>query len=373
MLEEMQTPDPQLKYLLALHRGLNLTSHRFEKLKIYFQSDWKRCYTAKISEWQRAEVDEKGITKFFSKRPELNPDKELALLHQCNATVLIKGTSQYPHSLLHTYDAPPLLFCRGNLKENDFPSISVVGSRKISSYGKRAGEQIVKELALRGITIISGLAYGVDMLAHQTAVAHQSRTIAVLGNGIDSIYPQAHSKQAEHWLEEDKLVILSEHLPGTPGIPEYFPRRNRIVTGLSRATIVVEAAAKSGSLISAELALEQNREVFAVPGEIFSPTSTGCNQLIADQKAIPALSGDQILSHLGLNNLSEQRQAQTQIPKIGIEADILRLFQGNEKYHIDDLSRNSVIPHHQLTSTLMIMEMKGLVQQLSNQLYVKNC
>ena len=168
------------------------------------------------------------------------------------------------------------------------------------------------------------------------------------------------------------MVVLSEFLPGVEGLAENFPRRNRIITGLSKATIVMEGAIKSGSLISGKLALEQDREVFAVPGDIFSPTSQGCNHLIAENIASPALSGKQILDQLGLERQHQKKRALIVLPETGIESDIFGLFQHHHPYHVDELSRKSPLSHQQITSTLIIMEMKGLVKNMGLQTYVKN-
>lgn len=360
------------KFLVALHRGMNLTFLRFQKLKSYFGGDWAAAFHAGKRELLEAGLDLRGVEKFLANRDQINPEHEQALLEKCGARVLIHGEKNFPQPLEHIPQPPVLIFCRGKLEETDFPAIAVVGSRKVSSYGRRVAEKIVGELADAGITIVSGLAFGADTLAHKVALEHGSRTIAVLGNGIDTVYPQTNKSFAETFLKEDRGVLLSEYLPHTEMHPEYFPVRNRIVAGLAKATLILEAAERSGSLITAELAVDQGREVFSVPGEIFAEQSAGCNQLLAKGQAAPALSGLQILAALGLGNLQEKKSAQKTIPTTETEGKILALFENGEKQHLDDLVRSSPFPPPVTSSTLSILEIKGLVRNLGNQTYVKN-
>ncbi|MDH3324209.1 MAG: DNA-protecting protein DprA, partial [Candidatus Peregrinibacteria bacterium] len=207
-----------------------------------------------------------------------------------------------------------------------------------------------------------------DVLAQKCAVGHGARTISILGNGIDQICPATNRSFGEKVLSENKGAILSEYLPGVDARPEYFPVRNRIVAALSKATIAIEAAEKSGSLITCNLAIDFGKEVFAVPGEIFSPNSKGTNGLILKGVAAPAVSGQQILEYLGLKNIEQQKKAKMNVPEVGIEADILQLF-GNEKMHIDDLIRVAKFPGNVVSSTVSILEIKGYVVNLGGQVY----
>ncbi|MCF7831053.1 DNA-processing protein DprA [Candidatus Gracilibacteria bacterium] len=288
-----------LKFLLATHRALNLTPTRFQKLQLYFKDDWEKVFKAQITELQQAGLDPKGIEKFLTSRENIIPYKEKERVDKCGAQVLIYGQDNYPENLKNIPFPPVILFLRGHLQEEDCPCISVVGSRDISSYGEMAIQNIVAKIAQKGITIVSGLAIGADTLAHRMALEHGARTIAVLGSGIDDIYPVRNKELAENFLRYGQGAILSEYLPGTPIRPENFPLRNRIISGLSQATIVIEAKEKSGSLITAQTAIDQGKEVFAVPGSIFAENSKGTNQLILWGGVHPALSGEQILEQLG--------------------------------------------------------------------------
>lgn len=364
--------EQNLMYLLAIHRSMNLTMNRWKKLKNVFANDLQKLFKAKISDLQSVDLDKQGIEKFLSTRDSIDPEQELRLLKKCNAKVLFYGEKEYPLSLQNIPSPPVLLFVRGELQESDFPSISVVGSRNISSYGRRVVEKLVGELASQGMTIVSGLALGTDILAHKGALDSGARTIGILGNGIDKICPAQNRKIGEQILKEGKGAILSEYLPGIEAKPEYFPVRNRLIAGISRATIIIEAAEKSGSLITAQMAVDQGREVFAVPGEIFSRNSVGTNQLLLSGSAFPALSGYQILESLGMEKSALQKREHKNIPSTGIEADILSLFGVEEKLHIDELIRNGTIPGPVISSNIALMEIKGLVRHLGGQIYAKN-
>ena len=368
-LSEMQHSEQQ-GFLLAFHRAMTLTSLRYEKIKQVFQNDWEKAFHSNLNELHDTGIDRKGIEKFLSTRDKVHPKKEWECFQRTGAKILLHGEKEYPQQLTFIYNPPPILFYKGEIKPEDFPSVSVVGARKISSYGKRVVENLVGEIAAAGITIVSGLAMGVDAEAHKMALFHGTRTIGVLGNGIDTIYPQQNKNLAARMLK--KGAILSEYLPGTEIRPENFPVRNRMVAGLSKATIVVEAAEKSGSLITAKLANEQGREVFAVPGDLFSPGSAGTNQLILEGVAAPALSGKQILEHLGFKQLESQKQARLDIPESGTESDVLKLFEEGEKVHLDDLIRRSNQSQATVSSTILVLEVKGVIKNLGRQIYVRN-
>jgi DNA processing protein len=338
-------------------------------LKSFFENDWERAWKGSISEWQQANIDIRAIQSFFSNKTGISPEKEMDRLNKCGARILLYGASEYPPSLSQIHNPPVLLFYRGTLHADYFPSISVVGSRKISRYGQRAAELIVGQLADAGITIVSGLAFGTDTVAHRIAIEHGARTIAVLGNGIDTIYPVANQKFAEKFLAEGNGVLISEYLPGTEGKPEFFPVRNRIVSGLSRATIVIEATRQSGSLITAELAMQQNREVFAVPGEIFSKNSEGCNELLSKGSAAPALSGEQILLALDFRHLASKKSIQCAVPMTENEEQILKVFEDQSEWHIDDLLRIVSLPSSVTSSTISILEIKGFIRNSGNHIY----
>jgi DNA processing protein len=233
----------------------------------------------------------------------------------------------FPRLLREINDAPKQLYARGNINLlNNHNLLAVVGSRQATLAGKQAIELLLPDLIYAGIVIVSGLAYGIDSLAHQEAVKQKQPTIAVLGTGIDdkSIYPQLHVPLAHHILEHNGLII-SEYPPGTPPQKYHFPARNRIVAGISQATLVIQAALKSGSLITARLAMEYNRDVAAVPGTISDPLAAGTNDLIR-YGAIPALTAEDILLLYGLRGKNISPEALTEVKnvtiKIGTQLDL---------------------------------------------------
>ena len=354
-------------YILAIHRGLRLTYPRFQKLKSHFQNDWEKAFKSDLKHWIEAGIDKKGLEKWFVNKHTIDPAKELQKLQNCGAQLLCCDDPEFPLALQHIANPPAILLVRGPLKENDWPSVSVVGSRKISQYGKRAIAKILTPICQANITIVSGLAYGTDTLAHQIALQNNTRTIAVLGNGIDYIYPTANESLAKKIMTNG--AIVSEFLPGTKARPEYFPVRNRIVAGLSQGTVIVEAAQKSGSLITADYAIEFGREVFALPGEIFNPNAAGTNQLLRDG-AHCALSGEQILSTLGIK--ATNKSTKIDLPTTGIESEIIKSLTVQKSYHIDEIIRLCGFPNTTVNSHLMLMEMKGWIKNLGGQMYVRN-
>ena len=365
--------ESQIPFLVALHRATNLTAIRFGKLENFFGGDWRGAWNGKIEHWQEASLDPKSIQSFFQNRTQISPEREMEKLAKCGAKVLVLGQKDFPIPLQSIENPPPILFCRGEISDADFPAISVVGSRRMTTYGRRAIEKIIPTFANAKMTVVSGLALGCDFWAEKVAFENSARTISVLGNGIDRIYPATNAPLAEKILAENAGAILSQHLPGIEPRPEFFPLRNRIVAALSTATIVVEAAKKSGSLITAEFANDLGRRVFAVPGDIFSPNAEGANQLIESGNADPALSGEQILGRLGLAKRAAQKSAQMQIPSSGIEAEILKLFASGEKIELDDLIRKcKKFPAPVVTSTVTMLEIKGLLRLVAPQTFMRN-
>ncbi|MCX6796026.1 MAG: DNA-processing protein DprA [Candidatus Falkowbacteria bacterium] len=362
-------PENDLKYLVASHSFSKFGPMRIKRLKNYFPS-FEQAFRANAAELKQAGIEENVANEFQSFRLNINPDELMARLAKENIKILTLSDDNYPRLLNEIYDPPPLLFYQGELKVDDDFSVAVVGARKYSHYGQQATEKIVFELAKNKITIISGLALGIDALAHQAALAAGGRTIAVLGSGIDkySLYPADNRYLAEKIVGSNGLV-LSEFPLGTPALKFNFPQRNRIISGLARGTLVVEAGEKSGSLITANFALDQNREVFAVPGNIFSDSSVGTNNLI--KKGAKAItSAAEILEALDLANITSYINSKTIIPESPEEEIILALLS-HEPIHVDELIRSSALSVPQINSTLVLMEMKGMVKNLGNQNYVK--
>lgn len=276
--------------------------------------------------------------------------------------------AHYPARLKQIHK-PPLLYVRGEMTDPDEPCFAVVGTRAPTPYGKQIVGELVEPLARAGLTIVSGLALGIDALAHEAALRAGGRTIAVLGGGADddSIYPVANRNLAFRIIKEGGAVI-SEFPPGTESFKSNFPQRNRIISGLSIGVLIIEAKEGSGSLITARAALDQNREVFAVPGDITRQTSVGPNNLIK-MGARPVTTASDILEALGLENLKEAAVARTVHPDSKEEAALLPHLS-REPVHIDELVRASGLPVATVGSALTLMEIKGKIRHLGGMNYV---
>jgi DNA processing protein len=302
-------------------------------------------------------------------------DKTLKLIEKHDVTVVTFNDPAYPELLKNIYDPPPLLYVKGTFCAADGNAISIVGSRRATHYGKMATGRLAGDLARVGFTVVSGLAHGIDAAAHKGALEAGGRTIAVLGCGVDVIYPRANSKVYEQIVPSGALV--SEFPMGCQPDPGSFPLRNRIISGLSLGTLVVEAPRKSGALITARHALEQGREVFAVPGNIYSPYSAGCHRLIKDGAKLVENVYDIIgevehnLVGIEFGEPSEaERPRQLEAPMSADEKMVFN-FLSMAPTHIDDIGEECGLTASQTASALMTLEIKGLVQQLSGKCFIR--
>ncbi|MBU1132246.1 DNA-processing protein DprA [Patescibacteria group bacterium] len=357
-----------LKYSVAISLLNKIGSKKFQQLNNYFpnfESAWK----ASSAEWQKAGIEARVAEEFNLRRNEINPDEEWEKLEKENVQIVTLDDSRYPRLLKEIYNPPFLLYYKGNLANLTEQTIAIVGTRKISNYGKQATEQISAELIDNNIIIVSGLALGVDSLAHLTATKKQKTTIAVLGSGLDSqnIYPAINRSLARD-IVENNGILISEYPIGTMPLRHNFPMRNRIISGLSLGTLVIEAGQTSGALITAKFALEQNREVFAVPGSIASEFSIGTNNLIKNGAKL-VMNANDIFEELNLSQLTEFQNNRQIIPDSPQEATLLKhLFA--EPLHVNELVKLSKMPITEVNSTLMILEMKGRVKNLGNMTYI---
>ena len=287
---------------------------------------------------------------------------------------LALGDARYPSTLLQTADPPLLLFAEGDLSLLQRPALAVVGSRHATPQGLDNARHFSAHLSRAGLTIVSGLALGIDGAAHDGALAGGGGTIAVIGTGPDQIYPRRHAGLTRRIIEQG--LVLSEFAPGVPALAQNFPRRNRIIAGLSLGTLVVEAATQSGSLITARLALECNREVFAIPGSIHSPQSRGCHHLIK-QGAKLVESADDILSELrrpgalpwNTPTSSSADQDDAREPGDGEAGDPLLRALGHDPMSLDSLCARTGWPPAELAARLLTLELAGQVSRLAGGLY----
>ncbi|NJC98551.1 MAG: DNA-protecting protein DprA [Anaerolineae bacterium] len=260
----------------------------------------------------------------------------------------------------------PVLYIRGEYLPDDLFAVAIVGTRRVTPYGRQITEELASFLAANGMTVISGLARGVDAIAHQTALKPVGRTIAVLGSGVDKIYPPEHRALAEQMLARG--AVISDYAPGTPPEASNFPPRNRIISALSLAVVVVEAGETSGALITAEFAAEQGREVFVVPGSILAPQSKGTNKLI-QRGALPLLSVSDLMQALDITRVGEQKAACRLIPADTTEAKLLGVL-GSEPLHVDEICNQTDLPIEKVSAALALMELKGMVRRVGGMNYV---
>ena len=295
-------------------------------------------------------------------------DRQLDAADRCGAWPLMLSDTRYPRLLAETYDPPPLLWVLGLMPEDDSRALAIVGTRRVSAYGRRAAERFGFDVARAGWTVVSGLAYGVDAAAHQAALDAGGRTVAVLGSGVDRIYPSRHTRLARA-IVDGGGAVLSEFPLGTKPDATNFPRRNRIVAGLSRGVLVAEAHTTGGALITAHCALGQNREVFAVPAPLFGDVGQGANGLI-QQGAGLAESAEAILAVLEpqLGDAPSPATLPSVAPPLPVltraEQAVYDVLTG-DPLHIDALSEAAGLETPNLLVTLLGLEFKGLVRQLA--------
>ena len=301
-------------------------------------------------------------------------ENQISRLHHINASLISILDPGYPSLLKQIYDPPPCLFVRGKLPPANSPALAVVGTRHASLYGKQCTAMLCRDLVNFGVSIYSGMAYGIDMAAHAAALHNGGLTVAVLASGVDTIYTDPKGKLWPKIIEQGALI--SEEWLGSELSPAKFPKRNRIISGISAGTIVVESDTKGGALITAAGALEQNREVFAVPGSIFSPTSRGTNKLIQQGQAKAIMNADDIITELGpqfIKSCPALQASQTIAPDISLtspERSIL-LAMGTEFIHIDALATATAIDIPSLLVHLFELELKSAIMQQPGQFFRK--
>lgn len=305
----------------------------------------------------------------FDASPEI--ERELELLAAKKIRIVTWADREYPEQLKNIYDPPPFLYVNGEITPDDGLAVAVVGSRSASEYGRKVTEDLSRSLASQGITVISGMARGIDSCAHRGALAGRGRTIAVLGSGVDVVYPPENRKLYDAIAAAG--AVVSEYPPGTEPSSYHFPARNRIISGMSRGVLVVEAGLKSGSLITARLALEQGRDVFAVPGNVYSRKSKGTNNLLRSGAKLVETAQD-ILEELRLQG-NEQRQRSLQLSDLvqNLSPDlqmILKLIP-DDPMHIDELTLQAALPIGRVSALLLELELKGLIIQLPGKRFAK--
>lgn len=361
---------PQAKYFHAFNLFYErIGPARFKKLLGYFGSLESAWREGSLPDLVKAGLEEDLAREIEVRRPQIDLEKELEKIARENIEIVTILDENYPKLLKEIYDPPYIMYLKGTLEPKDEFSLAVVGTRRLSPYGYQAAEKIAYDLAQAGLIIVSGLAQGIDTLAHLAAVKQKKRTIAVLGSslGKDDIFPPVNRKLAEMIVREGG-AILSEYPLAAPALKHHFPFRNRIVSGLTLGVLVIEAPEKSGALLTARHALEQNREVFALPGSIFSQNSLGPNNLIKMGAKLVTIAQD-ILEELNLKNLVQNIETRQISPDSKEEAIILEILS-HEPVPIDKIVEISKLETNLVNSTLSLMEMKGKVRNSGGAQYV---
>lgn len=355
-------------YWVAFNRVLGIGPVNFRLLLNYFCDDLAAAWRADSHELARAGLHQKTIESFLAQRGKIEPERELERLESAQVGLLTWRHPAYP-ALLREIDAsPPVLYFKGALTESDQFALAIVGTRNADSYGQQVTERLAAELARGQVTVVSGLALGIDALAHTAALDAGGRTIAVLACGLDIVYPARHARLARRIVESGQGALLSEYPLGVRPESGNFPARNRIISGLSQGVLVIEAGERSGALITAEFAGKQGREVFAVPGNVFSSRCAGTNRLIRDGAHV-VLEVNDILSALNLFMLPQQMEVQQALPENAEERGLLALL-GHEPIHINELILASDLPAPTVTATLTMLELKGLVRAVGSTQFV---
>lgn len=351
---------------ICLAHFIGFGSNRLRLLKRGCGS-YARAWSAKRSLLLSLGLQPQLIDTFLEWRTLQKPERILSHLHAENIRVLLSEDEDFPTLLRESSDPPEVLFVRGHL--SPAPAIAIVGTRKMTSYGEFVLQRFVPELVAHGLTIVSGLALGIDGYAHRLTLESQGTTVAFLATGVDeaSLYPREHVNLAHDMLAQGGCLV-SESPPGTPGFKHLFPLRNRLIASFTLASLIVEAAKGSGSLITAKLALEENREVLAVPGPIWNDQSVGTNQLIASGAKVCATPQD-VLDALAMDRPDLVTQARNDLPITPKDSDFLAHI--SQPIHVDALAALANIPVSHVSSQLSCLELKGLVQHLGGQTWVR--
>lgn len=356
-----------LPYRIALHRVHRLGAARFALLDRAFPS-MEEVWRAPAGALVAAGLDQRTAQEVARAREETDPDAELERLAQAGVTALSQADLRYPSRLREIDDAPPILYVKGVWADVDEWSVAVVGTRRATAYGRMAAQEFARGLAGNGITVVSGLARGVDTVSHRAALDAGGRTVAVLANGLDTVYPPENRRLADEITERG--AVMSDYPLGTKPRADFFPRRNRILSGISLGTLVIEGDHDSGAMITAKFAMEQNREVFAVPGSIFSVQSRGPFGLIRDG-ATPVARAEDILEALNLSVAGKQLDFGRAAPPESDDERALMAALSREPQHIDAVVRRSGLAAATVSGTLALLELKGLVRDVGGMQFVR--
>jgi DNA processing protein len=357
-------------YWLGLSLNPGVGSIIFKRLLDHFKTP-EAVFNAPIKELLKIDGVGEKIANEIKRGPDKKRvEKELKVIKELGINILTLNDEGYPRRLKDIYDPPPILYVRGELKKEDELAVAIVGSRKTSPYGRWITEKLSLELARQGVTIVSGMARGIDSHAHRGAINGEGRTIAVLGCGVDVIYPPENRSLFYQIIERG--AVISEFPMGS--LPEggHFPRRNRIISGLSIGVVVVQAGSESGSLITARFALEQGREVFAVPGNVGAEGSRGTHKLIKEGAKLVESSED-ILEEILPQWKGKTITSHEEVVEIGLDPEEQMIYKllGENPIHIDTIIRETQFDPGKVSSLLLSLELKGFILQWPGKCFTK--
>lgn len=354
------------RFWIGFNRVRGIGPTRLKALLDVF-GDLESAWNAGPEALKAAGLDARSLAALLDARRTLDLEAELAAVAARGWHVLTWDDASYPARLREIAAPPPLLYVWGEVAANDRWAAAVVGTRRPTHYGLSVARELAEALAASGVTVVSGLARGIDATAHQAALEAGGRTLAVLGSGLDRLYPPEHRALAEAIAARG--AVLSDYPPDTAPESGNFPPRNRIIAGLALVVVLVEAGEASGALITADFATEQGREVFAVPGNITSPASRGTNRLIR-AGARPLLVVDEVLEALNLDVVARQEAVSESLPEDPTEARLLQML-GGEPVHIDELRARCGLPAAEVGASLAMLELKGRARQVGGMQYVR--
>jgi len=353
------------KYFLALNMVKGIGAVRFKALLDHF-GEAEKAWKADEIQLRAAGLGPTTIENFLQSRNAMDFTHVAEDLEKHDVKALTWEDSDYPRKLKEIEQSPPLIYMKGEVIPEDDWAIAVVGTRTVSPYGQQVAAELGAFLAHQGITLVSGLARGVDSIAQQAALKAGGRTISVLAHGLDRVYPPENRALAADIVSNGALI--SDYALGVPPESSNFPPRNRIISGLSTAVVVVEAGQRSGALITAEFAANQGRDVFALPGSIYAPQSKGTNRLIREG-AHPLLNFEHLIEALDLELMTMHKTARRILPEDATEAKVYQLLS-SEPMHVDEIGAQTEMPIDQLSSTLALLELKGLVRQVGGMNFI---
>ena len=354
------------RYWVAFNRVLGIGPVRLRGLLDAF-GDLETAWNASEVELRQAGLDARSLANLMQARERMDLNEELDRIHAQGFHLITWEDEAYPSRLLEVDAPPPVLYVWGEITPQDRWAAAVVGTRRPTAYGIAVARDLAAVLAAGGVTVVSGLARGIDAAAHQAALEVGGRSIAVLGSGLDRIYPPENRRLAERISQSG--AVVSDYPLGTAPESGNFPPRNRIISGLSMAVVIVEAGEGSGALITADFAVEQGREVFAVPGSIFQGPSRGTNLLIRSG-ARPLVALEDVLEALNLEAVARQEAVSEALPQDDDEARVLAALT-SEPVHVDEVQARCGLPASQVSASLAMLELKGRARQVGGMQYVR--